>query len=262
MDWSRRSARGTFAARCRDGGYEFYTRLTDNKNFPKDWTDFLTKYSMCELSFETDRLVAIAGLVPRLKLRLPEEDFRYHYGVWSHQVELDLVWIAPSWSWASHNGPILYRVHWYDEPLIEIIEFPKPALYAGENVDRAPLVVRGCITPLYGVRNRLQTVPDVIARGPYGNLHHIELHELLDRNIRVVGWLSLDQGFDSVDTKKLVNLPVFWKYKSKPYSSLHSRFVLVLFENERKLEYTRVGIGYVSAVDSLNTAPMTEIIIV
>jgi hypothetical protein len=94
-----------------------------------DWNVLLSKYSMCGLTFETDRLIALSGIASEVHKRAKCD---YVAGLWSTQLPLDLLWrrrftprgprseiyVAPSWSWASSGGLVWlpdldydYRIH-------------------------------------------------------------------------------------------------------------------------------------------------------
>jgi hypothetical protein len=91
------------------------------------------KYSAANLTIETDRLVAIAGLAEILQPLLND---RYEAGLWRSRLHHHLLWaaiepdyserstdyIAPSWSWASIIGQtIMYNsTRWED--VISLIE--------------------------------------------------------------------------------------------------------------------------------------------
>jgi hypothetical protein len=82
------------------------------------WSRIVTSYSGCNLTYETDKLVAISGLAMRLSTRMGA---RYCAGLWERSLPIQLLWksdryrgrhsryseyVAPSWSWASVNGVI------------------------------------------------------------------------------------------------------------------------------------------------------------
>lgn len=81
------------------------------------WKAIVSHYSKCNLSVETDKLVAISGIAQRMKKLLGTE---YLTGLWRSELEVQLLWevdissspnsnrssryVAPTWSWASING--------------------------------------------------------------------------------------------------------------------------------------------------------------
>ena len=88
----------------------------------KFWRESVFNYTSCELTVETDKLVAIAGIARLLRHALAE---RYLAGLWENNLEEQLAWKvvdckkasgapstrqvkyrAPSWSWASVDGVV------------------------------------------------------------------------------------------------------------------------------------------------------------
>lgn len=88
-----------------------------------DWDSVVRNYSGCHVTLEKDRLVALSGLANDMKRKLKGlgcENTKYLAGLWAANLPLGLVWIsispssrpsqyrAPSWSWASIDGPVLF----------------------------------------------------------------------------------------------------------------------------------------------------------
>jgi hypothetical protein len=86
-----------------------------------EWVDMVELYRTCGLTFETDRLKAIAGLA---RVFQPKLKCRYLAGVWEYQFLPQLMWScvstdeprvrsktyhAPTWSWESVPGTIALR---------------------------------------------------------------------------------------------------------------------------------------------------------
>jgi hypothetical protein len=89
--------------------------------FATGWAELLRRYTRGELSFSSDRLVAISGLV---SLAQSTSSRLYLAGLWQDQLPMSLLWVrgdidvrvypdrrrlknlAPSWSWASLYCPI------------------------------------------------------------------------------------------------------------------------------------------------------------
>ncbi|RMZ73649.1 heterokaryon incompatibility [Pyrenophora seminiperda CCB06] len=93
--------------------YALYTR----------WAELVEEYTTCNLTFESDILPAISGLAHHFGKSLGDV---YLAGLWKGNLLEGLLWEergdgdclgtrprnyrAPSWSWASLKGPILYQV--------------------------------------------------------------------------------------------------------------------------------------------------------
>jgi hypothetical protein len=80
------------------------------------WRSIVTTYSACNLTQESDRLIAISGIAKKFQELYGDN---YLAGLWQHDLYTDLLWksnandgnpvkssenFAPSWSWASISG--------------------------------------------------------------------------------------------------------------------------------------------------------------
>ncbi|KAL2019566.1 hypothetical protein VTK56DRAFT_9533 [Thermocarpiscus australiensis] len=90
-----------------------------------DWMSVVESFTRRNLTFDTDRLPALAGVAAAMQLQTAGD---YVCGLWKHEFRTNLLWqvssssssrdertyrharfYAPSWSWASVNGPVLYH---------------------------------------------------------------------------------------------------------------------------------------------------------
>jgi hypothetical protein len=85
------------------------------------WADTVSVYSVCELTYPSDKLIAISGVAKIMAQVLEDE---YCAGLWRSRLVTELYWSrvlgtekplaspgsnpyrAPSWSWANYDGPI------------------------------------------------------------------------------------------------------------------------------------------------------------
>jgi hypothetical protein len=87
----------------------------------EDWKEMITEFSKLALTFETDRLPAIAALAQRMRTFRRYDD-TYVAGMWKKSILTDLCWdcidpdshkrplrTGPTWSWASIPGN---KVNW------------------------------------------------------------------------------------------------------------------------------------------------------
>ncbi|CAJ0548504.1 Ff.00g021170.m01.CDS01 [Fusarium sp. VM40] len=88
----------------------------------QQWHRIVEWYSYCSLTLEKDKLPALAGIATMIQ-RQSHDD--YFAGLWGHTFYEDLLWVvadgfrsrrpmsprAPSWSWASLDGPVTYLSH-------------------------------------------------------------------------------------------------------------------------------------------------------
>jgi Heterokaryon incompatibility protein (HET) len=87
-----------------------------------DWSQMLSAYCKCDLTFSSDKLVALSGLASRFKSTLESNkpgQHRYLAGIWEETLPEALIWtpfddtrrykqyVAPSWSWASVNRAVI-----------------------------------------------------------------------------------------------------------------------------------------------------------
>ncbi|KAE8442363.1 hypothetical protein EG329_003434 [Mollisiaceae sp. DMI_Dod_QoI] len=78
------------------------------------WWKIVKLYSICELTYDRDKLVAISGIARKIVDQ--DKDAEYVAGLWRSEIENQLCWKirassdrpvtpqAPSWSWAAVNG--------------------------------------------------------------------------------------------------------------------------------------------------------------
>jgi hypothetical protein len=107
---------------------------------PNDWFRLVEVYTRCGLTKEKDKLIAISGLAKRIHKK---SGIGYLAGLWADKIRAGLLWIAeveplrkasfqraPSWSWASVDGPIQYPVGVTESsftPCCEVLEVTSEA---------------------------------------------------------------------------------------------------------------------------------------
>jgi len=97
-------------------------------SFPGNvWQFIVEQYCKASLSHTSDKLVAIAGIAKFLQVLDPRQYDDYFAGLWRKDIEKQMLWTvregpirepvenrpayyrAPTWSWASIDGPVLFR---------------------------------------------------------------------------------------------------------------------------------------------------------
>ena len=114
----------------------FRSVFARNEEFDtKIWSDMVESYSRCELTNPMDKLPALSGIAQATVRRLQAT---YLAGIWLYQLELGLAWFrvpnekreirappeyrAPSWSWASVDGPVQFHAPPYTpRPQFDIV---------------------------------------------------------------------------------------------------------------------------------------------
>jgi hypothetical protein len=134
--------RSTFKGRdpLKDGGWlrreQFYRASMDyegdlheardaNLGAYSFWEDIVENYTRCNLTVETDKLVALSGIALEIQKLVADE---YVAGMWREHLIYQLLWhtfhissrpkqyCAPTWSWASVNGTVINAcmITWLD----------------------------------------------------------------------------------------------------------------------------------------------------
>jgi hypothetical protein len=86
--------------------------------FEDNWSALVSSYSRRQLTYKSDKLVALQGLQELFRQRTNKT---YCYGLWVEDLPGDLFWYSddklvrdvgcniPSWTWASTTGPISFK---------------------------------------------------------------------------------------------------------------------------------------------------------
>ena len=107
---------------------------SDRVDTSDSWHRLVEIFSDCKMTYSTDKLAAISGLVKDRQMRgkFPYLQSRYGLGLWENTLHEDLLWIAhdpkallpllksprrlefvpsrnlPSWTWAAFDGPVTF----------------------------------------------------------------------------------------------------------------------------------------------------------
>ncbi|KAF5627028.1 tol [Fusarium sp. NRRL 52700] len=88
------------------------------------WRRSVQEYSRLNLTYESDKTIALAGVAQRMQRTRPDD--RYIAGIWEKYLPLDLLWMVwptpkvmkprlaryPSWSWASVSSQVMWDGNW------------------------------------------------------------------------------------------------------------------------------------------------------
>jgi hypothetical protein len=149
------------------------------------WNYYATvsSYSRRKLTFSTDKLPAFSGLAQRLQ---PLIGYDYLAGLWAGDIRQGLLWgayekgqsleyvqpyRAPSWSWASRNGPIYFRRELNDKASdpndVEILKAeaePKDKRAPFAEVTQGHLLLRGLTQKLRRIHGKKIESDDHVGR--------------------------------------------------------------------------------------------------
>ncbi|KAF7548523.1 hypothetical protein G7046_g8653 [Stylonectria norvegica] len=98
------------------------TDVTELADSAREWSNVIVDYTKRDMTFSKDRLIALSGVAKHKAERTGDE---YRSGLWKSSLFRDLLWhcipwfptavpekyIAPSWSWASLVGPVVWNQH-------------------------------------------------------------------------------------------------------------------------------------------------------
>ena len=95
------------------------------------WYRLVERYTLCDLTYDSDRLPAVAGLAKYYQELNESRSGTYLFGLWMNSIHQGLLWVetspeqptkiqaseagnvpqAPSWSWGHWKSPIRYPYH-------------------------------------------------------------------------------------------------------------------------------------------------------
>ncbi len=179
-----------------------------------------------QLTFESDKLIALQGIVKQLPIRTSLE---YHFGIWSGSIAGQLLWFAkpytvlepseslkvnPTWSWASTMGHIVFNNGALAENLVTEIEIEGHRLT---------------------LDTQLITVPRSGSPTATGSV------DMIDVSGRNIGWASSDE-------RVIPSGPVYCPFISREVTIYDFGFSVLLVQpaDTQAEEFRRVGLGGVT----------------
>jgi hypothetical protein len=96
----------------------------------EEWDKLVTKYTSCELTVSSDKLVAVSGLAKRFARQMKLDPTDYAAGLWKTNFPRGLLWSlkdqthnkgnrvagrGPSWSWACVDGEVEFYEGYFGE---------------------------------------------------------------------------------------------------------------------------------------------------
>jgi hypothetical protein len=121
----------------------------------RQWRRIVSTYSMLDMTFERDKLPAFAGAAKQMQ---PYRKGRYLAGLWEDSLVVDLSWLAlgkpkqrpvawraPTWSWASVGGPVMYDTRQVEDIVFEKCIQVLQVEYKPVNEESLTEVSSGCL---------------------------------------------------------------------------------------------------------------------
>lgn len=112
--------RFSMPCRFRRGSYGRIEAKNRSWSAIEEWLQIVERYSRCDLTAESDKLPAIAGIASIFQKRT---GYSYFAGMWSEDIHCGLLWLglsaklrhpktrrAPSWAWPCYDGPLHFPV--------------------------------------------------------------------------------------------------------------------------------------------------------
>lgn len=115
------------------------------EDFEVEWRTNVVNYTCRDMTFDTDRLVALSGVAQVMAEKRKDQSLA---GLWKSSLVRDLLWhaspwverpppagyLAPSWSWASLGGPVIWNEYSKNTVLETYVE-----AIAAETVPKSPV---------------------------------------------------------------------------------------------------------------------------
>ncbi|KAH9999696.1 HET-domain-containing protein [Xylariaceae sp. FL0662B] len=224
-----------------------------------DWPDLVQAYCQCNLTFASDKLVALSGLAKRMAALLrdlgPGYDI-YLAGLWKHTMPQSLLWRpktqgrrtsayrAPSWSWVSLDGeislPCAPSFRWH-VALIDASTVPRGMDVTAE-LDGGVLRLDG---PVFMARDLKRAMTRGSERETciINTFHHPKTRAPLNVNFRSA-YLQFDSPEDHYDTTAIM---IFNSHPHKLFSFVEIQALALVPTDQSRLSYRRVGYAFLEA---------------
>jgi len=236
-----------------------------------DWYKMVERYSICALTFDHDRLPAIAGIAAYV--RAYDSADEYLFGIWSKSLQQGLLWLVaddspqevfyepgrapPSWSWARWNGHIRFPLFTATcKPLFQLVDgfiSPEDGLLDSSPEETRPfLSMKADVMELENVKVTIsgRYAGQFSFGRPMGGLYYIN-----SNRSGIADWMAFDG--ERQDTICFPNLSCVlvslledttWVYDEERGRSVaqttQAWYFLILGKTGEKSEgYRRVGIG-------------------
>lgn len=247
------------------------------------WEDICQMYSEKHLTQHRDKLIALLGLAKEFQGLLPKNG--YIAGMWLSAMPGCLLWeiperygpepiarlsdVAPSWSWASIDGPLQkkFRYNNAEEKCVSVVDIKSDMeLLENSDTSRAKLVLSAYLRRVT-IKDNL-VVDGFYPHQTFNNKKQLWVHQW-SQQLRVGGddfsyvpavSYSLDSNIES-ETTEAYFLPLIWMGKDKDRSSSKMSGLLLNSTSDPKT-FERIGTlhvnGYAAIVAKYQIRPDVE----
>jgi hypothetical protein len=236
-----------------------------------DWYKLVERYSICALTFDHDRLPAIAGIAAFVQTY--DSADKYLFGIWSKSLQQGLLWLPaedspqqvcygstptpPSWSWARWKGSIKFPLHISVlKPLFHLednlVHLERPQ-WAANSTEKLPfLSIQAEVMDLQNVE------ASIISRSAGNFSFDVPMHGLYGTNSKklgIVNWMAFDGERQNVlyfPHLACVFISLYentkWVYDDDREETIALRtlvwyFIILVKTDDGSECYRRVGIG-------------------
>lgn len=220
------------------------------------WEHVVEVFSMRDLTFLSDRLIALEGVKNELQKQTKTKHGIYTYGLWENGLPCNLLWFPklrakrnsmplriPSWSWASTTCPIKFVP--YSTQVKECLRCTA-TFTATES-----LVVEGRVREVPQIQGLAQfTKADPISESVAGSatlFFGVPAHLICDDRHKPIGFAIFDEYQRPSDRPVHCLAVTCESYRyTNPGEDGHTFFILLLQQTGCANTFTRIGMGSIS----------------
>ncbi|KAI1750445.1 heterokaryon incompatibility protein-domain-containing protein [Xylaria castorea] len=251
-----------------------------NSRLLQGWWYMSSDYTSRGLTYQADKLIAIDGLVQKLASRLQTS---YIKGIWKEFLHSSVLWSArtedledlplvraPSWSWASRQGPINYLQLYDYEPVPEFKMHEVDKSCSSETLFAQAALAKLSTDASIGDVRWSDPATDQTAFPPELDYFATKYRVIQNNAGDTLGWITLDAGIESqIDFSHL-----FWALVAKDshsheenadlatsLSDIEQRCYCLIIQEDDNGNYKRVGVSSVKAEKYLKSCHKSVLIV-
>jgi hypothetical protein len=270
-------------------------------NFHLSWREIVSTYTRRELTYATDKLIALRGLIDAIRDRTNLPDIA---GMWLPTLTHDLLWStnpytmrcklyrAPSWSWVSVDGPVSYEHEPTSMADVRISDLSVRSTSVTGQITAATILLSGYARTVYlsGLDNyHSRFGPPVRKRTPdYLDTKVFRLSSTASGNEKDLGYVILDdpeqmaslhtkytrgsynerlrsEALKKIKGRSVICLrisTVIPAWQQKASTRNMAEGVVVLDKIKGQDQYVRVGMGYILRKNWFDKVHLNEFAVV